>query len=61
MENPVTWGKAEHVVQEALARVRRNEEQPHGQRRYGLSVARQITDALREAGLLKEDTDGPVH
>lgn len=51
VENPATWGPAEHVVSEAL-------DQAHeGNRRglVGLSTVRQITDALRAADLLKEE------
>ena len=48
MENPQTWGAAEKVVARALAEaeLRREKGTP------GLSVARQITDALRDSGLL---------
>lgn len=57
MENPATWGKAEHVVNDALA----ESDRAMLGGLIGLSLTRRITDALREAGLLKEDTDGPVH
>jgi hypothetical protein len=56
MENPATWGPAERIVRRVLSehfmrieKVRLGEEDPV----YGLSLERQITDALREAGLLK--------
>lgn len=51
MENPATWTQAEWVVQEALrkAQIGRNEG------RVGLSMTRQVTDALREAGLLDKN------
>ena len=49
MENPATWGEAEHVVNNAL---REHDSLPVGF--CGLSRARRITDALREAGLLME-------
>lgn len=53
MENPRTWGPAEQTVQDALdafyARVQ-------GQNvTIGLSLARQITDALRKQNLLREE------
>jgi hypothetical protein len=51
MENPATWGPAEKVVDDAYERWFRLRSQGY----CGLSLARQITDALREAGLLKED------
>ena len=50
MENPATWGAAERAVHEVLV----NGEfmiQRTGYR-AGLSLTRQITDALRAAGLL---------
>lgn len=52
MENPATWGKAEHVVHEAL----RVADAVRMDFVCGLSVERQITDALRAAGLLREDS-----
>ncbi len=55
MENPSTWGEAERIVSDVLyesarhqAAVRLGTEEPI----IGLSIARQITDALRKAGLL---------
>jgi hypothetical protein len=53
MENPGTWGLAEHVVNKALNdhdRLMRADE-------YfcGLSVVRKITDALRAEGLLNNE------
>lgn len=51
MENPATWGRAEHVVADALERAHEQD----AQHVVGLSHIRQITDALRAAGLLKED------
>jgi len=50
MENPATWGVAEKVIHSVLA----GRIQPGEGSRSGLSVAPQIADALREAGLLKE-------
>lgn len=56
MENPATWGEAERIVHDTLYRhaehqiaVRTGAEKPV----IGLSLARQITDALRTAGLLE--------
>lgn len=51
MENPATWGRAEHVVSEALAQSDKNKLE----RRMGFSTTRLITDALRREGLLHED------
>lgn len=51
MENPATWGEAERVIHSVLASTARAGEGF----RYGLSVERQIADALRKAGLLKEE------
>jgi len=50
VENPATWGKAEQVVAEALEQA----EESRRQMMCGLSEVRQITDALRREGLLKE-------
>jgi hypothetical protein len=52
MENPQTWGRAEHVVHDVL-----NERHP-STLRVGLSTARQITDALRRERLLLPDDKG---
>ena len=51
VENPQTWGHAEHIVNRAL------EQHEAGKRQgvIGLSVVRKITDALRAEGLLNED------
>jgi hypothetical protein len=51
MENPATWGRAEHVVSEALAQSDKN----RLERRMGFSTTRLITDALRREGLLHEE------
>lgn len=51
MENPATWGKAERVINDALYAADRA--QLAG--RVGFSRARQITLALRNAGLLTEE------
>jgi hypothetical protein len=53
MENPATWTKAERVVQDALDEAARGREQMV----FGFSTAQQITNALREAGLLREPTE----
>lgn len=50
MESPLTWTRAEWVVNEAL----REAEEAREQGVVGLSAARRITDALRREGLLKE-------
>lgn len=52
MENPATWGPAEHLVREVLDKYF---ETPEGGEPYcGMSLEMQITTALREAHLLKE-------
>lgn len=51
MENPATWGKAEHVVHRALVEA----EEALDRGVIGLSKVRQITDALRREGLLVEE------
>lgn len=48
MENPATWGPAEHAVQEAITEDFRDNEAGI----IGLSLARKITDKLRAKGLL---------
>lgn len=53
MENPATWGKAEKVVFAALHEA----EIARLKGVYGLSTTRQITDALRKAGLLREEEE----
>jgi hypothetical protein len=50
MENPATWGPAEHVVMEAYEQWLEN----HENMVCGLSLMRTITDALRREGLLVE-------
>jgi hypothetical protein len=55
MENPATWGEAEKIVSRVIT------EHDALMRREpglcGLSLERQITDALRRAGLLAEHTE----
>lgn len=56
MENPATWGEAERIVSEVLNRFFENQERAitdPDKVMMGLSVERNITDALRAAGLLK--------
>jgi hypothetical protein len=50
MENPATWGDAENVIHNAI--VKDHYAKQGG--KVGLSLARQIADALREAKLLNE-------
>lgn len=56
-ENPATWGEAEKIIQAAIVE--------HDRLVYenpdlcGLSMARRIADALREAKLLRECTCSP--
>lgn len=53
-EDPNTWGEAELIVNEVLMRTRDPE-------MCGLSDVRLITDALREAGLLKSPELRDLH
>lgn len=53
MENPGSWGLAEHVVNKALEEHDRLMRHEPGL--CGLSVVRKITDALRAEGLLISD------
>ena len=48
MESPQSWGKAEHIVYKAIQQA----EEGRKEFRAGLSMTRQITDALRKAGYL---------
>lgn len=48
MENPMSWGKAEHVVSDAIKQAERGREEM----RMGFSMVKQITNALRAEGLL---------
>jgi hypothetical protein len=57
MENPATWGPAERIVDKILGEIVLNWGKPPEEKVIGLSAARQITDALRAAGLLKENND----
>jgi hypothetical protein len=53
MENPSTWGDAENVIHDAITRDHYAKLAEPGL--CGLSLPRQIADALRRAGLLKEE------
>jgi len=55
MENPATWGPAEKIVNQALDAFYENVRKPADERVIGFSLARSITNALRVAGLLKEE------
>lgn len=50
MENPATWGEVERLIDGVLRDDQK--EALKGQFVCGLSMARRIADALREAGLL---------
>ena len=50
MENPAAWGKAERVVDKAMREWLKSQEAGI----IGRSKVKAITDALREADLLKE-------
>lgn len=49
MENPDTWVEAERVVQQVLDHFYAD----RSKIMIGLSLAKQVTNALREAGLLR--------
>lgn len=53
MENPATWGVAENVIHDAIVKDHYAKQEKPGL--CGLSLPRQIADALRKAGLLKEE------
>ena len=53
MENPATWGTAEKIVSKVLSET----DNILPEFICGLSLERRITDALREAGLLKEGNE----
>lgn len=50
MENPATWGPAEHVIDDVLRDDRENKAM--AEPRIGASLPRRIADALRAEGLL---------
>lgn len=59
MENPATWGRAERIVNNVLDSYAVDQVRPEEHRTViGLSVERQITDALRAEGLLLPATAG---
>jgi hypothetical protein len=58
MENPMSWGKAEHVVNDVL-RLHQLQEAAPTKPLIGLSLTRKITDALREEGLLVDPKPCP--
>lgn len=49
MENPASWGEAEKIVDQAIDNAYHNRKLGL----IGLSLTRQITDALKAAGLLR--------
>jgi hypothetical protein len=51
MENPMTWGEPEKVIQDAY----RQWSEARDKGVVGLSLAKTISNALRNAGLLNED------
>lgn len=58
MENPATHGKAEKIVRAVLDDFFINQAKPitdETKKFFGLSLERQITDALREENLIRED------
>jgi hypothetical protein len=60
MENPATWGQAERIVDRVLTDFFTNQEKlitDPTKIVFGRSLERQVTDALREAGLLIEEEE----
>ena len=55
MENPETWGSAEKIVQGCVDSFFENMSKPPEEKKYGFSLAAQVTSALRSAGLLREE------
>ena len=55
MENPATWGDAENIINNAI--VQHHYATQNGT--TGLSLPRTITDALRNAGLLRDHPENP--
>lgn len=51
MENPATWGTLEKIINEALEEADRRDRMDL----VGLSRVRIVADALRKAGLVKDD------
>jgi hypothetical protein len=54
VENPATWGPAEKIINKVYIDWVENLHKPADERVTGLSLQRQVADALREAGLLKD-------
>lgn len=50
MENPAYWTETEHVIDQAL----KQWQEGHDQGRFGWSRVMCVSNALREAGLLKD-------
>jgi len=57
MENPATWGRAEHVIHRAITEWFEGRDQGV----VGLSQTRFIADALRNEGLLVREAAKSVH
>lgn len=60
MEDPKSWGKAEHVVSAVIVNHERNRAEAKAdpsKLQIGLSLTKQITNALRTEGLLVDDRD----
>ena len=58
MENPATWGAAERVVHDVITE--HFAHQDAGETLCGLSLERQITDAMRKAGLIEVPAEDGV-
>jgi hypothetical protein len=62
MENPATWGRAERIVRNVLTNFYDNQARAvtdPAKIMVGLSLERQITDALRAEGLLHAEGPPP--
>lgn len=56
MENPDTWGQAEKVIHKA----HQDYWTARREGKIGLSLPLQVANALREAGLLRDEKQGEI-
>lgn len=63
MDNPATWGDVEKVIYEVINKyqVEQYVDEVSGEVRCGLSLERQIADALRAAGLVNQPNGDNRH
>ena len=57
MENPATWTRAERIVNKVIRRHAMEIQKPPDEQVIGLSLVRQITDALRRECFLRDDDE----